>query len=209
MATGRSRRKVPGSSGPARPSTGRSPKVQAPFDRRLGLLLLPVFLLKLAVMLQLSGHVLTQPDAGLDTTVYASLAQRAIGGDLLLGPGLYFVSPLYIYFLAAVFSISHSFGAVSLGPVPSCTAGVGFVYLATREWFGTRAGLFAGALSALTGVVAFYESLLLQTSLDPVLTSAALASLALSLRRGDRRWYVVAGVVFGIQSLNRPNVAIP
>jgi hypothetical protein len=70
--------------------------------RRSILLLLALFAVKLTVALQFDRHPLLQPDTGLDTAVYAQLATRVAGGDLALGPGLYFVSPLYIYFLAAV-----------------------------------------------------------------------------------------------------------
>ena len=72
----------------------------APFPRVL-LLAGIVVVLKLLVVFQLKGHPLLQPDVGLDTAAYAELARRVLAGDLALGPGLYFVSPLYIYFLAA------------------------------------------------------------------------------------------------------------
>ena len=58
---------------------------------------------KIVVVAQLRAHPLTQPDAGLDTTAYAELARRVVAGDWGLGPGLYYVSPLYIYFLSAHF----------------------------------------------------------------------------------------------------------
>src|SRR5690242_587263 len=73
-----------------------------------------VFVLKLIVMLQLKDHVLTQPDAGLDTTALVDLAERVLGGDVGLGPGLYFLSPLYIYFLSLLLGIWHSFTFVRL-----------------------------------------------------------------------------------------------
>ena len=63
---------------------------------------------KFVVVAQLRAHPLTQPDAGLDTTAYAELARRVVAGDWGLGPGLYYVSPLYIYFLSAVLAITES-----------------------------------------------------------------------------------------------------
>jgi tetratricopeptide (TPR) repeat protein len=170
--------------------------------------LLGVFLLKLTVMSQLKDHVLTQPDAGLDTTTYVELARRVLGGDLSLGPGLYFVSPLYIYFLAAVFGVTGSFTAVRLLQIILGTAAVACVFVAADEWFGRRAAMLAACLAALTGLFTFYESLLLQAALDPFLTSVAIASLALGFRRNDDRWYLVAGIAFGLQTLNRPNVVL-
>src|SRR5438128_8449600 len=53
--------------------------------RSTGILLAATFALKLVVMLQLKDHVLTQPDAGLDTTAYVGLAERVLAGDAGLG----------------------------------------------------------------------------------------------------------------------------
>jgi tetratricopeptide (TPR) repeat protein len=88
------------------------------------------------------------------------------------------------------------------------TMSVGFIFAAAREWFGERAAWIAALFAALTGLFSFYETVLLQASLDAVLTSAVLLSLTLALKRGAPRWYVLTGLLFGIQSLNRPNVLV-
>jgi len=177
--------------------------------RVLAVALAAVFVLKLAVMLQLKDHVLTQPDAGLDTTAHVELAKRVLAGDLGLGPGLYFLSPLYVYFLAAVLAIGHSFTLVRLVQIALGTAAVAFIFITADEWFGRRAAWLAAVLATLTGVFTFYESLILQTALDPFLTAVALTFLTLGLRRADDRWLALAGLAFGILVCNRPNVAIP
>ena len=168
-----------------------------------------VFAAKLIVVLELRDHPLLQPGAGLDTTVYTQLASRVAAGDWWLGPGLYFVSPLYIYFLAATLAAGDSFIAARVIQIVLGTAAVGFIYVAAREWFGSRAAWLAAILAALTGLFTFHEVLLLQASLDPFLTSAALAALALAFSRAAPRWFVASGVAFGIQTMNRPNVLIP
>ena len=167
-----------------------------------------VFLLKLAVMLQLRDHILTQPDAGLDTTAYVALADRVLSGDIALGPELYFLSPLYIYFLASILAVARSVVVVRLVQIVLGTGAVALVYVAADEWFGRRAAWLAAALSALTGLFTFYEVLLLQAALDPFLTAAAMACLALGLTRGSIRWCGLAGVVYGVHACNRPNVAL-
>src|SRR3954471_17406691 len=88
-----------------------------------------VFVLKLAVMLQLKDHVLTQPDAGLDTTAYAGLAERVLGGDFGLGPGLFFLSPLYIYFLSLLLGVWHSFAFVRFVQIVLGTGAVVCVFV--------------------------------------------------------------------------------
>ena len=167
-----------------------------------------VFALKLAVLAQLHGHPLLQPDAGLDTTAYVNLARRVLAGDLFLGPGLYFVSPLYIYVLAAGLKLTGSYTAIRAGQLLLGTVSVAGIFLMARDWFGSRAGWIAAILAAATGMFTFYEGILLQSSLDPVLTSGALFALTRGLKAGGRRWFVLSGLVFGVDSLNRPNMLI-
>lgn len=204
---------------------------------RLLVFLAAVFLIKLIVVLQLTDQPLLQPDAGLDTSAYVALAGRVRHGDVLLGPGLYFVSPLYIYFLAGLLAIVDSFTAVRLLQVALGTAAVGLVFAAAGAWFGRRAAWIAAGAAALTGAFTFYESLILQSALDPFLTAAALAALAVGLGRhtgrplpdvdgrhpgrplrdagrhtgspGARWVLLIAGVAFGLEALNRPNVLVP
>jgi len=167
-----------------------------------------VFALKLVVVLQLRDHPLLQPDVGLDTAAYADLARRVAEGDVALGPGLYFVSPLYIYFLAAGLVLTDSFTAVRVAQVLLGTASVAFVFLSARTWFGERAGWIAATLAACTGLFTFYESLILQAALDPVLTAAALWLVTRALADSRRRWWVAAGAIFGLAIMNRPNMAV-
>ena len=170
-------------------------------------LLAGVFILKLIVVLQLKDHPLVQPDVGLDTTAYVDLAKKVLAGDVGLGPGLYYVSPLYIYFLAVAYGITKSFTSVRLLQIVLGTASVGCLFLTAREWFGDRAAWAAAILAAFTGLFTFYEALILQASIDPFLTSAALLCVTLGLKR-DSRWFLAAGVVFGIATLNRPNMPL-
>jgi len=165
-----------------------------------------VLVVKLIVVWQLDHHILLQPDTTMDTGAYLELAKQVIAGNWTLGPGLYYVSPLYIYFLAFVFGPTESLTAVRVVQVILGTAGVGAIFLSTREWFGERAAWIAASLAALTGVITFYEVVLLQSSLDTALTAGALLFLTFALTRGAPRWYVLTGATFGVMTLNRPNV---
>jgi tetratricopeptide (TPR) repeat protein len=165
-----------------------------------------VFGIKLPVVLQLRAHPLLQPDAGLETTVYTTLASRVADGDLGLGPGLYFVSPLYIYFLAAILVFTHSFLAARIVQIAFGTL-AGSSFSQTDEWFGRRAGWIAAATAAATSLFTFFESVLLQA----IVTAAASAALAIGLNRATgppRRWFLASGMAFGPATLNRPNIGL-
>lgn len=161
-----------------------------------------VFALKLLVVWQLKDHPLLHPDAGLDTTAYVNLARRVVAGDLALGPGLYFVSPLYIYFLAAGMWLLDSFTAVRVVQIALGTASVALIFPTARHWFGARAAWIAAILAAATGLFTFYETLILQASIDAFLTSLALYVLR---KNGDRHRFT-AGVILALAALNRPNM---
>lgn len=179
---------------------------------RLLAFLAAVLAVKLTVVFQLQHHPLLQPGAGLDTDAYLRLARAVIGGDLALGPGLYYLSPLYIYFLAAALSVGDSLTFVRVVQAVLGTAAVACVFGTARAWYGERAGWIAAALAALTGVFTFYEAVVFQSALDPFLTAAALLALADGSDRqaasGFRQKILLAGVLFGLQTLNRPNVLI-
>jgi tetratricopeptide (TPR) repeat protein len=203
--------------------------------RPLFWLLVVTFLVKLAVLARFNAHPLLQPAGEIDGGVYARLAARVARGDLLLegeGPVPFFVSPLYIYFLAAIHALSAgSLLAVKVVQIALGTVAAGLVYGMTRRLFNGRAALLAGILYALTGVVTFHEVLILQAALDPFLTALCLYLLAVALTprrfsskvkgeagRGKRPaepatvggWgpWLAAGAAFGLLSLNRPNALL-
>ena len=194
---------------------------------RFGVFLAAVFASKLVVLLQLRDHPLLQPDAGLDATLFSQLAAQAAGGNLSLGPGLYFASPLYTYFLAGILAAGGSFTTARVIQILLGTAAVALVFVAARDWFGHRAAWMAAIFMALTGVVTFHEVLLWESALDPCLTSAALAVLARAIARTGLRardadggqtrradalhigMFAAAGLLFGVLTLNRPAAWIP
>lgn len=176
---------------------------------RLAAVLVVVALLKVLVLWQLKDHVLLQPGATPDSGAYSELAQRVVSGNWSLGPGAYFVSPLYIYFQAVVYGAFESFTAVRLVQVLLGTLAVGLMWWTTREWFGARAAWFAAGVAAMTGLLTFYEISLLQASLDTFLTAASLAALTAALTRSSPLWFGLTGVLFGVHVLNRPNVLVP
>lgn len=176
--------------------------------KAVGIVISIAALFKLLILWQLAGHPLVQPEVGLDTTAYVELARRVIAGDFGLGPGLYYVSPLYIYVLAAGLAVTDSFTAVRVLQVLAGALAVGGIWIITRSWSTTRAAWFAAALAIATGLITFYEVLLLQASIDVALTTAALLALTMALKGRGSPWFLVTGMVFGLAALNRPNMAI-
>ncbi|MGE5360922.1 MAG: tetratricopeptide repeat protein, partial [Bacteroidales bacterium] len=163
-------------------------------------------LVRLIVLAQLGGHPLLQPRGVLDDAAYVRLASRVASGDLMLGPDVYYLAPLYTYFLGLIFALTGgSIGAARLIQVVLGTATVALIGVAAAAWWGRRAGIVAGVLAACTGLFAFNEILILQSSIDPFLTALALVALLGAFRRDSPGAFLVAGMALGALSLNRPN----
>ena len=174
------------------------------------LLVLAVALLaRVVVLVQLQGHPALQVRGVLDDAVYWQLAKRVAAGDLALGPHAYFLSPFYTYFLGLVFAVSG--GSIMIARLVQVLLGVAAVALimeAARSWYGARVALISGLLAACTGLFAFNEILILQSSIDPFLTSLALFALARALKSRRLPSFVLAGLALSALALNRPNAAV-
>lgn len=128
--------------------------------------------------------------------------------DILKGAP-FFRAPLYPYFLAGLFRL---FG-VSVTAVRIVQAVVGSVSCALAcavgaRCFGRRAGAVAGVLCALYWVLAYFDGELL---LPALLVFLALLGFLLAFSAVDRRspWLAgLAGFVFGLYSITRPNMLV-
>lgn len=177
---------------------------QAPW-RSLAVVVFAALAVKLVILFQLADHPLLGEESGLDTTAYVELARRVVGGDLTLGPGVYFLSPLYIYFLATMLAIGDSLTVARVAQVLLGACAVGAIWQLTHWWANQRAAFIAAGVAIATGVVTFYEVVILQAALDTAMTAAAMLALAAALRTDDSRWFGGAGIAFGLAALNRPN----
>jgi tetratricopeptide (TPR) repeat protein len=185
-------------------SASRPPAWLAP-----AVILLAAFVIRLVVLAQLGGDPLLQPRGVLDDAAYVRLAGRVATGDLALAPDVYYLAPFYTYFLGLVFAVTG--GSLQVARLVQVALGVGTVALVmatASAWWGRRAALVAGALAAATGLLAFNEILILQSSVDPFLTALALFVMARAVRGPSWGRFVAAGAALGVLAANRPN-ALP
>ncbi len=215
----RSRSRKPGRADVAR--TARDGSRASAFSTALSwtLLILAALIVKGTVWAQLGNHPLLAPRGDLDTAYYIQLAQRVAAGDLNLSGEPFFVSPLYIYVLAAALTLTG--GSLVAAQLLQLVGGIAAVCLTAwtaGQWFGPRARWIAGALSIATGAITFNELLILQSSLDPILMAAWLAALtrallderpiALTPISGPAIWWTATGALIALHALNRPNVLL-
>jgi tetratricopeptide (TPR) repeat protein len=176
--------------------------------RRVALIAAAAVVVKAVVLQQLWNHPLLQPQGELDTAYYVTLGRRVASEGVFAPTEAFFVSPLYVYFLAAVFAAGGSLLAAQLVQIALGAAAVVALFATARHWFGERAALAGAGLAILTGIFTFNEVLILQSALDPFLVSCALYALTRTMAGGGSGAFAAAGASLGLLALNRPNALV-
>jgi tetratricopeptide (TPR) repeat protein len=176
--------------------------------RKVAVIVAAAFVVKGLVLMQLYDHPLLQPHGELDTAYYVTLGQRIAAEGVLAPIGAFFVSPLYVYFLAAVFAAGGSLLTAQTVQIILGAGAVGLSFATAHHWFGGRAAWVAASLAILTGLFTFNEILILQSALDPFLVSCALYALTRAMAGGGTAVFATAGASLGLLALNRPNALI-
>ena len=142
----------------------------------------------------------------LDTKFYDSWAKQIAAGNWI-GREVFFMGPLYPYFLAVVYKIfgPSLLAAKALQSLVGAFT-VGFIYLLAREAFGVGVGIIAGLLAALYVPFIFYDNMILLPVLATLLNTLMLYFLYRGIRRSSMRAFLVAGVFAGLSAVGNASV---
>lgn len=77
------------------------------------------------------------------------------------------------------------------------------IYLLACRYFGNLTGVCAGLLAILCGPIAFYDMLLLRSTLTVFLSLLTLFTFDLALRKQHVRYYILFGLIMGITYLTQ------
>jgi tetratricopeptide (TPR) repeat protein len=172
------------------------------FHRWLALVAIAGLLLRIVYLFELRGDALVALPIG-DGWQYDEWARRIAAGEWL-GAQAFYQTPLYPYFLAAIYTaFGHSLMAVRAIQAVLGAAACLLLAIAGRRFFSERAGLIAAAILAIYPWAIFSDGLIQKSSLDAFLIASLLASLAAFLVRPHWRWSMAAGLALGAFSLNR------
>lgn len=144
----------------------------------------------------------------MDGLYHQEWAQRIVDGDVI-GDGVFFRAPLYPYFLALLYKLSGS--SIAFAIVVQQLIGVAtavLLYLLGREYFDRRVALVAGIGAALYWPFLYFEGDLLIVTLIVFLDVATLLVTTQAMRLDSRARYTVAGLIFGLSAIARPNILI-
>lgn len=164
-----------------------------------------VFIVALAVRLIYVFQIRQTPffeTLGLDAKFYDAWARRIASGT---GEReAFFMSPLYPYFLAAIYRLLGRdllLVRVIQALIGSGTATLAFVI--GHRVFGRSAGLIAGFVVALYGALIFYDGSILITPLLVLLNALCLYLLIRADDRGTPWLYAAAGLSLGLAGIGK------
>lgn len=145
-----------------------------------------------------------------DPAMYKSWAVQIAEGDWLgKSRPVFYLGPLYPYFLAVIYSLTaESNLAVGLVQIILSSVSAGLVYHLGRRLFGAATGLVAGLLAAFYGMFVFYSGLILGATLIILLSLLMLVLLDSGLRKPAVWKWLAAGVCFGLSACGRGSVVL-
>jgi 4-amino-4-deoxy-L-arabinose transferase-like glycosyltransferase len=143
-----------------------------------------------------------------DPKVYHEWAIRISEGDWL-GDQVFFLSPLYPYFLSAIYAVTGpSLLAAKIFQAVLSAGCCVLIHLIGRRVFGVLPGAIAAALWALYSLSIFYDTELLVASIQTPLNLAVVLTLLRAERTGGRWSWLAAGLLLGLSTLARPNLLL-
>ncbi len=142
-----------------------------------------------------------------DAFFFNNWAQEIASGDWL-GDGVFFIGPLYAYFLGIIYKlIGPHLTVVRLVHIALDGASAVFIYGFGRRVFGEWPARVAGILWVVYLPAIFFSSFILPVSLDVFLITASFYFLARGV--AGRRWnFAAAGTLVGVAALDRANLLL-
>jgi tetratricopeptide (TPR) repeat protein len=144
-----------------------------------------------------------------DAFFFNNWAQEIISrGDWLGGDAVFFIGPLYAYFLAVIYAaIGPQLAVVRFIHIALEVGSALFIYGFARRAVGERPAKVAGAVWVFYLPAIFFSSSVLPVSLDIFLIAGSFYLLA---RGVEGRWWTVAGggALMGLAALDRSNLLV-
>ncbi len=121
-----------------------------------------------------------------------------------LGDEIFYQAPLYPYFLAVVkVALGRDLATIRLVQILLGSLSCGILFLAGRELFSRRVGIFAGLLLALYPSAIFFDALIQKANLGLVWTVLLLWLVARALRSPSPWKWALVGSTLGLLMLTR------
>ncbi|MCD6305091.1 MAG: glycosyltransferase family 39 protein [Deltaproteobacteria bacterium] len=137
----------------------------------------------------------------LDEAYYVELGRAIAAGNLLGEDGLFFMDPLYGYFLGGLFFLfGDNLTTVRLVQIGLDSVNILLIYGIGTRVYGKRAGAVSAFLYALYPIAFFYSLLILKTTVAVTLLLASVLMLLGCIDSGRRRDWLFLGLLLGLMT---------
>jgi len=165
------------------------------------------FAVRLAYIEQMRGNA-SFGNLLLDAQFYDSWAQKIAEGDWL-GTEVFFMGPLYPYFLAVLYgTLGRDLYLVRVIQTIIGSLSCVLIYLIGKKIFNPVVGVLAGLAAALYGMFVFYDATILMETLVVFLDLLAVVLLLYAVERKNKRIWFLAGFVLGLSALGRGTILL-
>jgi len=139
--------------------------------------------------------------------LYHHLWAMQIADGNILGGGPYFRAPFYPYFLGLIYSIfGTNFTLVYLLQHIIGVLVVPLVFIISRNYFAPVTAIIAALLTAVNGILIYFESQLLLDFLTVIFFLVFIHFLTIAQKGGKSRFFLFAGLMAGLFAITRPNI---
>ncbi len=143
-----------------------------------------------------------------DGAIYFEQALDIFHGNWL-GGEVFFQSPFYPYFIAAIFKFfGQDLAVLRIVQMILGSCACLFLALSARNFFGTAAGWIAGFMAAVYPLAFFYDGLIQKTFADFFFASLTLFFISRSRQASRRADFFLLGACLGLFALNRDNALV-
>jgi 4-amino-4-deoxy-L-arabinose transferase-like glycosyltransferase len=143
-----------------------------------------------------------------DSKIYNSYALNIIQSNNWIGDKVFFMSPVYPYFLAVTYKIfGQSLYVVRLIQVFVSSLTILVAYLIGRKLFSKFAGYLSAAIFSVYSTLIFYSGIILSETLQVFVSSLLILFLISDFKDASKKWFVV-GIFLGILALFRANILL-
>ena len=164
-------------------------------------------LVRLILLLELKGTVYFGAPI-MDSAIYHNAAVYFLSHGYF-EDSLFMMSPAYKMFLAGLFSVAGaSVTAVYAVQILLGSASAVFLYSIAERLFNRTVAIIASVLYLLYGGLSVYNLILLPLTLIIFLNLAVILALLAARSSGSRFLYLLAGGVFALSVMARPNVLL-
>lgn len=142
----------------------------------------------------------------LDSKFYDNWARQIAGGDWI-GTEVFFMGPLYPYFLAVIYKAAGT-GLLTVKIIQGVVGGLtaGGIFLLGKAAFSRAVGLIAGLMAVFYVPFIYYDSAILLPVLATCLNTFMLYFLVVGVARSKPRAFLAAGLLAGLSASGNASI---